>query len=82
MHVLLQFEQAQPQGKKPAHAGIDCICDGDDLTVVGVEGQRLMHALKQPNLPMAELAAAPGLADLGSLPDRQAVVEQRIRSAT
>ena len=47
--------------------------------LVGVEGQRLMHALKQPHMPMAEPAAASSLAYLGTLPDRQAVLEQRIR---
>ena len=41
-----------------------------------------MHTLKQPNLPVTELAAPACLAELATLPDRQAVLQQRVRSAT
>ncbi|KAL0042953.1 hypothetical protein WJX79_004845 [Trebouxia sp. C0005] len=46
----------------------------------GVEGRRLMHALQQPNLPAEDLPAPPLLANLPVLPDRHAVVEQRLRA--
>ncbi|DBB11232.1 TPA: hypothetical protein ACH3X3_006675 [Trebouxia sp. C0006] len=46
----------------------------------GVEGRRLMHALQQPNLPAEDLPAPPLLANLPILPDRHAVVEQRLRA--
>jgi len=48
-------------------------------TAAGVEGRRLMHALQQPNLPAEDLPAPPLLANLPILPDRHAVVEQRLR---
>ncbi|KAA6428663.1 MAG: hypothetical protein FRX49_01538 [Trebouxia sp. A1-2] len=48
----------------------------------GVEGRRLMHALQQPNLPAEDLPAPPLLANLPVLPDRHAVVEQRLSVGT
>jgi len=41
-----------------------------------------MHALQQPNLPAEDLPAPPLLANLPILPDRHAVVEQRLRYRT
>lgn len=46
---------------------------------VGLEGQQLMRALKQPNLPVADLAALPHLAALPVLPERRVAIGQRIK---
>lgn len=45
----------------------------------GVEGQRLMHVLKQGNLSADEAVAPALLASLPILPDRQAAIEHRLR---
>ena len=45
----------------------------------GIEGQRLMHVLKQGNLSADEVVAPALLANLPILPDRQAAIEHRLR---